>query len=93
VIFYKPIITLFITAQWLDSFKPGNLIYKSLDWSEVAVTALGDTAFVTGRDRQTVSYQSTPPQEMDLRALLVFVRQQGDWKLASQQYSPIVAAP
>ena len=77
--------------QWLAGFKPGNLTYESLDWSEVSVTTIGDTAFVIGRDQQKVKYQDNAPMEMDLRALLVFVRQQDRWRLASQQYSPIIA--
>jgi ketosteroid isomerase-like protein len=76
--------------QWLARLKPGNLTYESLNWSDVTVSTLGDTALVTGRDQQKVSYQGNSPMEMDLRAMLVFVRQQGRWKLASHQYSPMV---
>ncbi len=78
-------------AQWLESFKPVNLTYESLEWDEISVWTFGKTALVSGHDQQKVRYQGNPPIGMDLRALLVFVKQQGHWQLVSQQYSPIVA--
>ena len=78
--------------QWLGSFMSGDLKYESLKWDEVSIWNYGEAAIVTGRDRHTVKYQNRP-MDFDLRGQLVLVKLQGDWKLASQQYSPIVNAP
>jgi ketosteroid isomerase-like protein len=76
--------------QWLGGFKSGDLKYVSLTWDEVSVIDYGDTAIVVGRDKQTVKYKDDVNSQ-DLRGQLVLVKQDGNWKLASQQYSPIRA--
>ena len=76
--------------QWLGSFQSGDLKYESLAWDEIFVANYGETAIVTGHDTHTVRYQDHP-MDFELRGQLVLVKQQGDWKFASQQYSPIVA--
>jgi uncharacterized protein (TIGR02246 family) len=78
--------------EWLAGYKSGDLKFESLDWSEAKVRTYGDSAIVTGRDKQRVSYQGQP-QAMDLRATLVFVRQRDEWRLAAAQFSPIAGPP
>jgi ketosteroid isomerase-like protein len=78
--------------QWLEGFRTGDLRYESLTWDETSMWMYDEAAIVTGRDKQTVKYQGQPV-ETELRAQLVFVKQQGRWQLASQQYSPIAGPP
>ena len=56
------------------------------------LSTYGESALVTGRDKQRVRYQGHP-QAMDLRATLVFVRQHDEWRLAAAQFSPIAGPP
>jgi uncharacterized protein (TIGR02246 family) len=78
--------------EWLAGFITGDLKFESLDWSESKVRMFGDSAIVTGRDKQRVTYQGQP-QAMDLRAMLVFVKQRDEWRLAAAQFSPIAGPP
>ncbi len=78
--------------EWLERFTSGRLKYEYLEWDEVKVRVYGDAAVVTGRVRQEVSYQGQG-MESDLRAMLVFVKQEGQWRLASVQMSPILGRP
>ncbi len=78
--------------EWLERFTSGRLKYEYLEWDEVKVRVYGDAAVVTGRVKQEVSYQGQG-MESDLRTTLVFVKQQGNWLLASLQFSPILGRP
>ncbi len=78
--------------QWLGSFNSGDLRYKTLKWDEISVSSYEDAAIVVGRDRHTVNFQNQDTT-FDLRGQLVLVKQRGDWKFASQQYSAINPPP
>ncbi len=78
--------------QWLQRFTSGSLKYEYLEWDEVNVRPYGDAAIVTGRERQKVDYQGQG-MESDLRTTLVWVKQDGQWKLANAQMSPILGRP
>jgi len=78
--------------EWLVGYKSGDLKFDSLDWSESKVRMYIDSAIVTGHDKQRVVYQGQP-QVMDLRAMLVFVKQHDEWRLAGAQFSPIANPP
>ncbi len=78
--------------EWIQRFASGNLNYESLELDEVSVRAYGDAAVVTGRDRQRVKYQNQP-MDSELRIMQVWIRQQGQWRLAGLQYSPILGRP
>ncbi len=78
--------------EWIQRFTSGNLKYESLEWNEVRVRAYGDAAVVTGRASQKVRYQDQT-MESDLRTTLVWIKQQGHWRLASWQASPILGRP
>ena len=77
-------------AQWLDGFETGKLKYNYLNWSEPQIRTYGETAIVTGHVRQKTRFDGGPEMVIDLRVTTVFVKQQGAWKLAHAQYSPIV---
>ena len=47
---------------------------------------------VTGHETDTIQYEGHPMQG-DYRTTLVFVTQQGRWRLASLQFSPIAPPP
>ena len=78
--------------QWLGGFKSQELRYETLQWDEISVVTYDEAAIVIGRDRHSVTFQNQRTN-FDLRGQLVLVKQQGDWKLASQQYSSISAPP
>ena len=74
--------------EWIGRHASGTLHYESLAWNEARVRLYGDAAIVTGHETDTLVYDGHPMQG-DYRATLVFVAQEGRWRLASLQYSPI----
>jgi len=77
-------------AQWLDRYRSGALATNSLVWDEVAVREFGDTAIAIGRHTQRATYQGRPA-DGQFRVTQVFVRDGGQWGLASLHLSQ--AAP
>jgi ketosteroid isomerase-like protein len=78
--------------QWLERHRTGDLRYQSFTWDEVAVRVYGDAAIVTGRETTQATYKGQTIQGQ-FRTSLVFVQQDGDWRLAGLQLSPIMGAP
>lgn len=78
--------------EWLARHRSGDLTYESLDVSEVTVRVYDEAAIVIGRQVQTAAYRGNSVQAQ-LRASLVFVRQQGQWRLAHLQLSSIGEPP
>jgi ketosteroid isomerase-like protein len=80
--------------QWLGRYASGSLRYDSFSWDEVRVRVYGDAAVLTGRQSQS-GVVRPPGTDRDqdvtaqLRATLVFVKQNGDWRLAGLHLSPI----
>lgn len=79
-------------AEWLGRHASGALRYDSLALDEVTVRPHAGAAIVTGHETDTVQYEGHPMQG-DYRTTLVFVTQQGRWRLASLQFSPIAPPP
>lgn len=78
--------------EWLQRHQSGALQYTSLALDDVSVRVYGDAAVLTGHERQTAKYQGQDvPGEF--RATLIWVRQQGRWRLAGLHLSPIQAPP
>ena len=77
---------------WLARHQSGDLKYDALDLNEVTVRVYGEAAVVIGRQVQSAAYRgnSIPGQ---FRITLVFVHQQGQWRLASLHLSPIGQPP
>jgi uncharacterized protein (TIGR02246 family) len=74
--------------EWIQRHQSGALQYTSLALEEVQVREYGDAAILTGRELQTASYQGQDiPGEF--RTTLIWVRQQGRWRLAGLQLSPL----
>ncbi len=78
--------------QWLQRFTSGSLKYDQLDMDELLVRTYGDAAVATCRTNQKVRYQQQVVAS-ELRMMLVWVKQDGRWRLASAQMSPILGMP
>src|SRR6266478_8863016 len=79
--------------EWLARHRSGDLKYELLNLDEVKVRVYNDDAAVlTGRQVQNGAYRGNSIQAQ-FRTTLVFVRQQGQWQLASLQLSTIGQPP
>jgi len=78
--------------EWLARHQSGDLKYDSFDLDEVKVRVYNEAAALIGRQTQDAAYRGNPVNAR-LRATLVFVRQEGQWRLASLHLSPIGQAP
>jgi ketosteroid isomerase-like protein len=67
-------------AEFLASLKAGKAKYLSLERSELKVRNYGDTAIVTFRALIKVNAVTLPSQ-----IIHVFVRQNGEWRMAAYQ--------
>ncbi|SDY06910.1 protein of unknown function [Amycolatopsis xylanica] len=74
--------------QWLARYDGGALVTESIDWSDVEILDLGDTAIAIGVHAQVASYQGNPANGR-FRATHVVVRRDDQWRLASIHLSPI----
>ena len=73
---------------WLERYRTGGLVTRSLTWDDTTVRDYGDTAVVVGRHTQRAEYRGTPA-DGSFRATHVVVRQHGRWLLAGIHLSPI----
>jgi uncharacterized protein (TIGR02246 family) len=83
-------------GQWLSRHEAGSLTYESFQLDELQTRTYGDAAITVCRQRARAVYQDENGRlELDdpFRATLVFVRQEGRWKLAGLQLSPILGRP
>ena len=79
--------------EWLARHEAGDLKYESFSLDEVKVRVYNnDAAILTGRQVQNGAYRGNSIQAQ-FRTTLVFVRQQGQWQLASLQLSTIGQPP
>ncbi|HZC78995.1 MAG TPA: nuclear transport factor 2 family protein [Ktedonobacterales bacterium] len=78
--------------EWIGRHASGALRYESLTLDEVTVRPHAGAAIVTGHETDTIQYEGHPMQG-DYRTTLVFVTQQGRWRLANVQFSPIAPPP
>ncbi len=79
--------------EWLVRHQAGELKYESFSLDEVKVRVYNnDAAILTGRQVQNGAYRGNSIQAQ-FRTTLVFVRQQGQWQLASLQLSTIGQPP
>jgi ketosteroid isomerase-like protein len=74
--------------QWLDRYRTGALVTRSLTWDEVEVRDYGSAAVAVGRHTQQAAYQGHP-SDGSFRATHIYVLQGGHWLLAGLQLSPI----
>jgi ketosteroid isomerase-like protein len=79
--------------EWLARHQSGDLKYESFNLDEVKVRVYNDdVAILTGRQAQNGAYRGNSIQAQ-FRITLVFVQQQGQWRLASLQLSTIGQPP
>ena len=78
--------------EWLARHRSGDLKYESFNLDEIKVRVYNDTAILTGRQVQHAAYRGNP-MPGQFRTTLVFVQQQGQWRLASLQLSTIGQPP
>ena len=78
--------------EWLARHRSGDLKYESFNLDEVNVRVYNDAAVLIGRQGQNAAYRGNPIQGQ-FRITLVFVQQQGQWRLASLQLSAISQPP
>jgi ketosteroid isomerase-like protein len=74
--------------QWLDRYRTGALVTRSLTWDEVEVRDYGSAAVAVGRHTQEAAYQGHP-SDGSFRATHIYILQGGQWLLAGLQLSPI----
>jgi hypothetical protein len=79
-------------SEWLERHASGDLKYRSIDVDEIEVHPYGDAALVTSVQSQDGSYKSHDIQG-SFRTSQLMVRDDGHWRLASIQYSPMAGAP
>ena len=82
--------------QWLSRHDTGSLRYESFGLDEVEVRPYGDAAVTVCRQSAVGVYEGENGRfdlNEQFRATLVFVKQDGDWRLASLQLSPILGRP
>jgi ketosteroid isomerase-like protein len=77
--------------QWVGRYA-GGLSYESFTFDEVDVRIYGDTAVVTGRQKQAGGFQGNDVGG-EFRTTLVLVERDGRWLLAGWHASPIAGAP
>ncbi|MFL5657119.1 MAG: nuclear transport factor 2 family protein [Ktedonobacteraceae bacterium] len=78
--------------EWLARHQSGDLKYEAFNMDEIKVRVYNDAAVLTGRQVQKGAYRGNSIQAQ-FRTTLVFVQQQGQWKLASLHLSTIGQPP
>jgi len=87
-----PLGFLLAKEQWLDRYRSGALVTRSLAWEEVEVRDYGDAAVAIGRHTQEAEYQGHAA-DGSFRASHLAVRGGDGWLLAGMHLSPIGGAP
>lgn len=82
--------------QWISRHEAGNLKYGSFGLDETEVRTYEDSAILVCRQSAAGVYEDENGRydiDESFRATLVFVRQDGSWRLAGLQLSPILGRP
>ncbi len=78
--------------QWLDRYRGGSLVTRSLNWDELSVRDYGGTTVVIGRHTQQAEFRGHRA-DGEFRATHILVQRDGQWLLAGIQLSPLGALP
>lgn len=78
--------------QWLDRYRSGDLVTKSLDWHDAEARVYGDCAVVVGIHTQKAAYKGNPV-DGEFRSTHIAIRRDDRWLLAGIQLSPLGAPP
>lgn len=87
-----PLGFLLTKEQWLARFSSGDLNYDAFTWDQTSPRLYGDAAVVVGRQVQSGSHQGHPIQAQ-FRVTQTIIQQDGRWRLAALQLSPITPLP
>jgi len=79
-------------GQWLDRYRTGDLVTRSLSFADPITRIYGDTAIRIGRLAQDAEYR-TNPAGGEFRATQIAVRDGSRWRLAGLHLSPIMNRP
>lgn len=79
-------------VQWLDRYRNGDLVTRSLSFDDTMTRIYGDTAITIGRLVQDAEYQ-TNVAGGEFRATQVAVHDGSQWRLAGLHLSPIMKRP
>jgi ketosteroid isomerase-like protein len=78
--------------QWLDRYRNGDLVTRSLRFEDAQTRLYGDAAVSIGRHVQQAEYQGHPVNG-EFRSTHIAVREGDGWRLAGFQLSPIGGPP
>lgn len=87
-----PLGFLLTRQEWLARHQSGDMKYTAHTLEEIKVRAYNEAAIVIGRLTQQATYQGNPIN-VQMRATLVFVRQNGQWQLAGLHFCNIGQPP
>ena len=76
--------------EWLARHRSGDLKYEAFERADVSVRTYGDAAIMTSRETTRAFYKGREVPGGEHRVTHVFVRQEGRWRLAGIQLSPIL---
>jgi ketosteroid isomerase-like protein len=82
--------------QWISRHESGSLKYRSFELDEAKIRSYGAAAIVVCRQTAAGVYEDENGRydiDESFRATLVFVDQDGGWRLAGLQLSPILGRP
>jgi uncharacterized protein (TIGR02246 family) len=82
--------------QWISRHETGSLRYGSFGLDEAEVRTFGDAAIMVCRQTAAGVYEDENGRydiDESFRATVVFVDQDGSWRLAGLQLSPILGRP
>ena len=83
-------------GQWVERFRTGSYMNSRLDWDELQVSDYAGAAVVRGVQTSEGSFQGQHVGGR-FRGTQVYVKQNGQWKLAAMQLSempePIAGGP
>ncbi len=78
--------------QWLDRYRSGTLVTRSLRWEDVEVRVYGDAAVAVGRHIQQAQHQGNPV-DGEFRATHIAVHDADRWRLAGVHIGPLGTPP
>jgi ketosteroid isomerase-like protein len=76
--------------QWLQRYDGGGLVTTALEWRDVEIQLVGDTAVSVGVHDQRATYQGRP-SDGTFRSTHIWQGGENEWRLLSMQLSPIGA--
>jgi ketosteroid isomerase-like protein len=78
--------------QWLDRYRQGDLVTRSLSFEDTTTRVYGNAAVTIGRHVQEAEYRGHPA-DGEFRATHIAVRDSSQWRLAGLHLSPIGGPP